>query len=208
WTEVVKKGKKKKKQQEGMKKEALNKKNLPNVEKRKLPRTAAVCIKENVKQDFSYAEALRKARTQIKMDDLHIDASRIQKGLNGATIIEIFDPDRGDKARQLATKLQEVLSEDNAIITTPIINGDLRITGLDESIDKEEIGWAIGEEGDCESKEVRVGEIKRYRRGMGVAWIRCPLKAAIQVAKKKKIKIGWTIVGVTLLQARFKSFAF
>jgi len=66
------------------------------------------------------------------------------------------------------------------------------------SIDKEEIGWAIGEEGGCESKKVKVGGIKRDRRGMGVVWIRCPLKAAMQVAKKKRIKIGWTIVGVTL----------
>jgi len=65
------------------------------------------------------------------MDDLHIDAPRIRKGLNGATIIEISGPDCGDKA-QLANKLQEVLSEDKANITTPTIKGDLRITGLDE----------------------------------------------------------------------------
>lgn len=197
---MVKKGERRKKPQEGKKNETTNKRNLPNVEKRKLPRTAAVSIKGDVKKGFSYADVLRKARTQIKMNDLHIDAPRIRKGLNGATIIEISGPDCGDKARQLANKLHEVLSEDKAIITTPTIRGDLRITGLDESIDKEEIGWAIGEEGCCESKEVKVGEIKRDRRGMGVIWIRCPLKAAIQVAKKKRIKIGWTIVGVTLLK--------
>jgi len=45
WTEVVKKGEKRKKLQEGKKNEATNKRNLPNVEKRKLPRTAAVSIR-------------------------------------------------------------------------------------------------------------------------------------------------------------------
>lgn len=35
-----------------------------------------------------------------------------------------------------------------------------------------------------------------------MVWVRCPLKTAIVIAKKKKIKVGWTVVGVTLLKAR------
>lgn len=201
WSEVVRKGNKKKRLQEE-KKMVTKKPNTSNEVKRKLPRTAAVSIKGDVGKGFSYADALRKARTRIKMEELQIEAPRIRKGLNGATIIEISGPDCGNKAQHLANKLQEVLSEEMAIITTPIIKGDLRITGLEESIDKEDIRWAIEEEGGCEGKDVKVGEIIRNRRGMGTVWIRCPLKAAMVVAKKKKLKIGWTIVGVTLLKAR------
>ncbi|EFN66610.1 hypothetical protein EAG_05607, partial [Camponotus floridanus] len=126
----------------------------------------------------------------------------IRKGLNGATLIEISGPECNVKARKLADKLQEVLREDNAAITTPTIKGELRLVGLDDSISKEEIKWALEEEGGCDKQDIRIGEIKRTRRGMGVAWAQCPLKAAVDIAKKKKIKIGWTIVGSTLLKAR------
>jgi len=136
------------------------------------------------------------------MEDLQIEAPKIRKGLNGATIIEISGPECNNKAQKLADKLQEILQEDKATITTPTIKGELRLVGLDESISKEEIKWAIEEEGGCDKNGIRIGEIKRTRRGMGVVWVRCPLKAAIAISKKKKIKVGWTIVGVTLLKAR------
>jgi len=167
-----------------------------------MPKTAAVSIKGDVAKGFSYAEVLRKARSHIKMEDLQIEAPKIRKGLNGATIIEISGPECNDKAQRLADKLQEILREDKAAITTPTIKGELRLVGLDESISKEEIKWAIEEEGGCENKDIRIGEIIRTRRGMGTVWVKCPLKAAITIAKKKKIKVGWTVVGVTLLKAR------
>lgn len=94
------------------------------------------------------------------------------------------------------------MREDKAAITTPTIRGELRIVGLDESIEKEEIRWAIEEEGGCGNKDIRIGEIRKTRRGLGIVWVQCPLKAAIEIAKKKKIKVGWTIVGVTLLKVR------
>lgn len=204
WTEVVKKGKKKEKNKDRDNNVNQNsgKKNLPKLVKRKTPKTAAVSIKGDVKSGFSYAEVLRKARTQIDMDELEITAPKIRKGLNGATIIEIAGPECQNKARLLADKLQEVLREDKAAITTPTIKGQLRIVGLDESVGKEEIGWKIAEEGKCEIKEIRIGEIRRTRRGMGTVWLQCPLGAAITIADKKKIKIGWSIAGVTLLKAR------
>lgn len=203
WIEVNKKKKKENNQRkEKNKSTPASKQSTSKIVKRKMPKTAAVSIKGDEKQGFSYAEVLRKARTQIRMEDLEIEAPRIRKGLNGATIIEISGPECSNKAQKLADKLQEILSEDKAIITTPNIKGELRIVGLEESISKEEIGWAIEEEGGCERKDIRIGEIKRTRRGMGVVWVQCPLKVAITIANKKKIKIGWSIVGVTLLRAR------
>lgn len=202
WIEINRKKKKENNQKKDNKSTPASKQSTSKTVKRKMPKTAAVSIKGDEKQGFSYAEVLRKARSQIRMEDLEIEAPRIRKGLNGATIIEISGPECSNKARKLADKLQEILSEDKATITTPNIKGELRIVGLEESISKEEIGWAIEEEGGCERKDIRIGEIKRTRRGMGVVWVQCPLKVAITIANKKKIKIGWTIVGVTLLKAR------
>lgn len=104
------------------------------------------------------------------MEDLQIEAPRIRKGLNRATIIEISGPECNDKAQKLAYKLQEVLKEDKAVITTPI-RGKLRIVCLDESIGKEEIGWAIKEEGRCSNKDIYIEKIRKTRRGLGIV---CP----------------------------------
>lgn len=167
WVEVIRKGKKDDRRKKEIKNTSTNKQNMPKIVKRKMPKTAAVSIKGDIKQGFSYAEALRKARSQIKMEELQIEAPRIRKGLNGATIIEISGPECNSKAQRLADKLQEVLKDEKAAITTPTIKGELRIVGLEESVSKEEIGWAIEEEGGCERKDIRIGEIKRTRRGMG-----------------------------------------
>lgn len=132
WTQVIKKGRKKKEKREKDKKiilvstnkqDSTNKQKMTNVAKRKLPKTAAMSIKGDTKQGFSYAEVLRKARSQINMEDLQIEASRIRKGLNGATIIEISGSECNVKAQKVAFRLQEVLKEDKAAITTLIIKG-------------------------------------------------------------------------------------
>ncbi|XP_029680049.1 uncharacterized protein LOC115245738 [Formica exsecta] len=40
------------------------------------------------------------------------------------------------------------------------------------------------------------------RNGLFTIWAQCPLKAAIEVANKKRIKIGWTLARVDLLESR------
>lgn len=175
-------------------------KDKERIKSKKLPKTAAVSIKGKT-DAFSYAEALKKARMKISLDDLNIEAPKIRKGINGSTIIEIKEDDNIEKADKLAEKLHEILQEE-AYISCPVIKGELRITGLDESVSDEEVKWAIAKEGDCRSHEIHTGAIQRTRSGLGALWIRCPLKAAITVAKIGKIKVGWTVAKVELLQNR------
>jgi len=169
------------------------------VPRRRVPKTAAICIKGK-KGDFSYADALRRARTSISLSELEIGSPKIRKGINGATIIEIAGPENAEKVDKLVTKLQEVL--DDAIITRPTIKGELRLIGLEESITKEEIEYAIADSGDCKIQEVTVGPIRPTRTGLNTMWLRCPLKTAIAVSNKGKIPIGWTMVRAELLKAR------
>lgn len=179
--------------------EKKNNRGQNKIPKRRLPKTAAVSIKG--KDDcFSYADALRKARTKISLDELQIGSPKIRKGVNGATIIEIAGQDNTEKADKLASKLQEIIED--AIITRPVIKGELRILGIDDSVTKEEIEWMITEEGGCSSKDILVGPLRATRSGMNTVWIRCPLQAAIAIAKKGKVRLGWTVVKVELLKAR------
>lgn len=139
WATVTKRGKREDKRKKEKGKIPANKQDPSKEVKRKMPKTAAVSIKGDVEKGFSYADVLRKARSHIKMEDLQIEAPKIRKGLNGATIIEISGPECNDKAQRLVDKLQEILREDKAAITTPTNKGELRLVGLDESISKEEI---------------------------------------------------------------------
>ncbi|EFN65833.1 hypothetical protein EAG_11495, partial [Camponotus floridanus] len=124
----------------------------------------------------------------------------IRKGVNGATIIEISGPDNNEKADQLVTKLQEILED--AVISRPTIKGELRLIGLEESITKSEIEFAIADLGGCNIHEVSVGEIRPTRSGLNTVWLRCPLKSAVAIANKGKIPLGWSMIKVELLRAR------
>lgn len=121
--------------------------------------------------------------------------------MTGSTLIEIAGPDCAAKADKLALEIQRLLKEE-AHVTRPNIRGELRMFGLDESIDPEEIRDVVAKEGNCKAEDVKVGRIGRTRSGAGVVWIQCPKSAAITVAEKKKMGIGWTMVRVELLQTR------
>lgn len=75
---------------------------------RKPPKTAAVSITGHDK-DFSYREALLRARKEISLTDLKIESTRLRRAANGRYIIEIMDKDGADKAASLQEKLKRSL---------------------------------------------------------------------------------------------------
>lgn len=156
---------------------------------RKPPRTAAVTITAG--EGLTYADILRQAREKISLPDIGIERSRIRKSINGGLIIEIPGNDGTQKANELARKLQEVLPE-NTRVRRPTIRSDMRISGLDESVTKEEIQLTVADVGGCHEDEVRAGEIRWRPDGLGTIWIRwsCPLSTANKIAETNKIKIG------------------
>ncbi|XP_025266755.1 uncharacterized protein LOC112638758 [Camponotus floridanus] len=108
-----------------------------------------------------------------------------------------------EEADRLVTELNKVL-DGAAIVARPTINKDLHLFGLDDSISQDEINWKIAEYGGCKREEVKVGDIKPMRNGLGMVWLKCPLGVAVTVAKMEKIKIGWSIIKVELIHAREK----
>ncbi|XP_068994243.1 uncharacterized protein [Neodiprion pinetum] len=87
-------------------------------------------------------------------------------------------------------------------VTRLVIKGELRVLGLDYSVSTEELTRTLAEQGGCKVEEVRVGVPRRTPNGLYSAWAQCPLRAAVAVAKKGKVKIGWTTARVELLEAR------
>lgn len=56
--------------------------------------------------------------------------------------------------------------------------------------------------GEYNYDEINVGNIRPMRNGFFMAWIQCPLAVAAKVANIGKIKLGWSMARVELLEAR------
>lgn len=192
----------KKKEKDYIQKNRYIQKSDPNQARvKKVPKTAAVTI--TAKKGISYAEILRHAREKISLPTMGIDASKIRKGINGGLIIEISGEENNIKAAKLADKLKEVLPDkDNIRIAQPTIKADLKISGLDDSISKQEIVDVIANLGTCNSDDIKAGDIRWLPNGLGAIWVRCPANTANTVAASGKIKVGWTIAKIEILPSR------
>lgn len=167
--------------------------------KRRHPKSAAILVTSN-KEDITYADILKKARDSISLD-LNIQSTKIRRAANGGMLIEILGPDGANKANVLMEKLKGTL-QDRARVVRPMVKGEIRLVGLDDSVTTDEIAYVVAKEGDCKEEEVRVGLIRPINNGLFTSWTQCPLNAAIKVANMKKVRIGWTLARVNLLDSR------
>lgn len=54
----------------------------------------------------------------------------------------------------------------------------------------------------CGLDEIKIGEIKWGYNGLGMIWLRCSLVAANKISRDGRIRIGWTMARVELLEKR------
>lgn len=160
--------------------------------RKRFPRSAAIGIKL-INADLSFADIIRRAKAEIFLADFGIADSRIRRTANGNLLIEVLGPESSGKADKLADRLCSML-KGSASVTRPVIRGDLRLTGLDESVSPQEIIDAVTREGECSASDIRLGQIVPLRSGLGRTWIRCPLHVADRIAQMGKIRIGWSSV--------------
>ncbi|XP_067207851.1 uncharacterized protein [Linepithema humile] len=79
---------------------------------------------------------------------------------------------------------------------------DIRIMDLDVSLTPEEVIQVVAEQGDCHKDDVRNGPIRKFKGGLGSMWLQIPALAAIKIAEKGKIGIGWSFARVEVLKKR------
>lgn len=72
---------------------------------------------------------------------------------------------------------------------------------MDDSVVAEEIADVVAAAGGCQPDEVKVGTIRPMSNGLFMAWIQCPA-AVIKTAQPGKVKLGWTVAKVEMLNAR------
>lgn len=162
-------------------------------------KTAVVTITTN--DGGSYAEVLRRAREKVSLQELGIHNTKIRRAFNGGIIIEIPGENGADLASVLRDKLAGTLGND-VKVDRPVAKGEVKITGIDPSTTLEEVALELTRVSGCLRCDIKISDIRPLRDGMGIAWATCPLNAAISIAEKGVLHLGWTRARVELLRKR------
>ncbi|XP_024877239.1 uncharacterized protein LOC112458059 [Temnothorax curvispinosus] len=163
------------------------------------PRTAAVIITVPRGGAVLYAEVLRATREKVSLAAIGIEDINCRRAVTGGVVLEVPGEGAKQKADVLARQISAVLEGSEVRVARPSKSVELRLKGLDDSVTIWEIAAAIAAVGGCEGGDVKVGEILRPPRGMGIAWARCPAGVASSVMKAG-LRVGWSIPKVELLQ--------
>ncbi|KMQ89094.1 gag-pol polyprotein [Lasius niger] len=168
---------------------------------RREPKTAAVTVTCPPGQ---YEETMREARMKINLASLDIkEGVKIRRAITGALIFEVPGKNGNALADKLARNLKKVFAgRDNFRVDRPTKMAEIRLRGLEKSITPLKIATSVALSGGCEVEEIKVGNIQMSPMEWGTAWAKCPLTAANKIAAAERIKIGWAIVGVQLLENR------
>jgi len=79
---------------------------------------------------------------------------------------------------------------------------DIRVSGFDESVIKDELIAVVTDIGGCLASDVRISPFRPMRNGLNLAWVRCPLVATIKIVKKGKLGVGWSLARVEMMRSR------
>lgn len=137
----------------------------------------------------------------MSLGDLGISETVIHRALNGAIVIKVPGPMGKQLAGSLSSRLAETLG-DVAYVSNPVATGELHIRGIDPSTTSEDILDELEVLGGCLRSEYKVSPITNMRDEMGIAWVVCPIEAAVKIAECGILRLGWTRVRVELLKKR------
>lgn len=172
-----------------------------------IPRSSAIvlALKSDVaNNEVDYMKVVTLAKGRIDIASLDIPYIKYQETATGTRKIEIPGASSGAKADLLAERLRafftEAIGEGVVEVSRPVKCAELRISGLDDSITKEEVAATVAAAGSCPIRLVKVGEIRRAPYGIRSIWARCPVEAAKRLTRDRKLMFGWVATQVKLLQ--------
>lgn len=156
-----------------------------------------------VERQVTYADMIKSAKQKVDLVALGITRLRFRTSATGARVLEIPGAASGAKADSLAEKLREKLESNLVKVSRPIKSAELRLLGLDESVDNADVVAAVAREGECPADSVTCGTVKRGADACrGTAWVRCPASAARKLVSKGHLQVGWVSARVVHLLKR------
>ncbi|KYN06983.1 hypothetical protein ALC62_02059 [Cyphomyrmex costatus] len=145
---------------------------------------------------------MKRARAQIDLGTLGISDIRPKRAVSGGLLLEIPGQGRDLAADRLLDRLEETFrGEDRVRFSRPCKSLELRLSGFDDSITQAEVRTAVVLEGLCSSELVQIGRVSFSRRGMGSIWVKCPVDVGRALAKAGRIKLGWTMARIEVLES-------
>lgn len=84
----------------------------------------------------------------------------------------------------------------------PTIKGEVRLIGLDDTVNADEVCTVIAKIGRCFPEDIKMGAIRTISNGLGSIWAQCSLAVATKASATKKIRIGWIVARIELLKSR------
>ncbi|XP_067204792.1 uncharacterized protein [Linepithema humile] len=137
------------------------------------------------------------AREKISLTELNIRDTKIKRSITGGILIEIPGEESDLKADMLLSRLTYLFKDTKGVrIRKPTKNSQLKLLGLDDSISLPEICNILSDIGKCSKDSISCSPIRFLRGGLGVAYVRCPIAAAVGILEAARISIGWTTVRV------------
>ncbi|XP_011858908.1 PREDICTED: uncharacterized protein LOC105556426, partial [Vollenhovia emeryi] len=169
--------------------------------RRRVPRTSAVVV---TRPSGDYRETIAMLRQSIKLEDLGIGGRiNIRYGATGARVIKVTGEGHADKADLLAERIRQVLPEEEGTrVDRPRKMAEVRLRDLDDSLGVEEVrGW-VADAARCSVSDVQCGALQPAAGGTFSLWARLPLTAAKEISQQGRIRVGWVMARVALLEAR------
>ncbi|XP_033318177.1 uncharacterized protein LOC117215810 [Bombus bifarius] len=139
------------------------------------PRMSAVTITLTDKSSQSYAEVLAAAKDSVFLTEIGINTMRMRKTIAGGVILEVPEDQGREKAAALAAQLTRALDPNEN---------------------------TLARESGCKPEDIRLGEIRPARNGLGTVWIRGPASAVRKLAQAGKVAIGWSTAKVEAIERR------
>lgn len=185
-----------------------NKKPAKKTRKPKLasPRCSAVVVSltaEALEKGETYDKVLRRAREAMTPEDLEMaSAPRARLTMTGARKFEFPGTQSSEIAEKFAQKLRETIS-DAATVTRPQKMITLAISDLDDSVSKDEVVMKLASNGGCPAADIKAGEIRTGRGGMGTIRVQCPVTAAKLILEPgRRLLIGFSAASVKAMEDR------
>lgn len=92
----------------------------------------------------------------------------------------------------MAQRIREVLADKEGIrVTRPTTTAEIHVRDPSDAVVEEDVFKAVASVGDCDHTLVKVEPIRSTGRGLGTAWVRCPLAAANKLVTAGRLRIGW-----------------
>ncbi|XP_050494300.1 uncharacterized protein LOC126875432 [Bombus huntii] len=117
---------------------------------------------------------------------------RMRKTIAGGVILEVPEDQGREKAAALAAQLTRALDPNEVRVATPYRAAEARVSLIDIAAIKAEIQNTLARKSGCKPEDIRLGEIRPARNGLGTVWIRGPASTVRKLAQAGKVAIGHT----------------